>query len=819
MSQTFPNYVFISYSRSDETTMRRIVDFVRDRGIIAWVDNENLIPGTPIWEEEIEKAIMSAGAVVVLLSPDSKSSPWVRREISYAEDHAKRIFPILIAGNEKSSIPIRLTIHQRIDVRQNEEKGLISLSTSLSNYLGELARHESERQAREEAKRLVLLRTEEELIVAEKREADRLPQQDKVILPEHEASQVSLEAATQTEEPIASQVNFFTPAEPLLPLVLSASQKITLYNANNIVQIACWGIGSVSQVVYTPNGEEFVVGTSLGIFFYDTKTFKLTKHIKSDSWVVNLALSPDGQTLASAQRRTIHLWRVRDGILLKTLKGPAEEVQSVAFSPDGNLLASGSSNNIIRLWRVKDGSLLKTVKAPNPVYRVAFLSDEALVSFSTYRTICDSWNIRDEKWLEPMQGPSEWDQGVDFLSEGQILSTYSIWDHAIRLWRVSDGKRLQTFRGQRDIKSTALSPDGQLLASGSGEKTICLWRVSDGTMLKTIKGHTADVQSLAFSPDGVTLVSGSQDNTIRFWRHRDGASLKILKEHTGEASNIIFSPDGLTIASTSEDYTICLRQVSDGSLSRTLKGHTDFISCIAFSPDGSVLASGSYDGTIRIWHVNNGTLLKTLEEQTGRVECIAFSPDGSIIASGARYTIIHLWHVGDGKKVKTLRGHKGLVTSIMFSPDGNLLATGSGDKRVRLWHTIDGKLLKTIQGPTDWITSLAFSPNGSIIASSYHNTICLWNVSNRKLLKTLHGHAGRVNKITFSNDGEILASASNDNTIRIWHVKNGALLKTLEGHTRGVKTVAISPANILLVSGSIDGTIRWWGLSPAERNV
>ena len=145
-----PKHVFMSYSRRDEAVMRRVVGFLREQGINVWVDNEKLVPGTPIWEEEIEKAIISAGAIVVLLSPDSKKSPWVRREISYAEDNGKRIFPVLVAGDEKNAIPIRLTNYQRIDLRQNEEASLNSLSIAISFYLEDLAAHKLREKKDEE---------------------------------------------------------------------------------------------------------------------------------------------------------------------------------------------------------------------------------------------------------------------------------------------------------------------------------------------------------------------------------------------------------------------------------------------------------------------------------------------------------------------------------------------------------------------------------------------------------------------------------------------------------------------------------------------
>ncbi len=138
MPQLPTRHVFISYSRRDDKVMQRIVAFLRRQGIKVWVDNEKLIPGTPIWEEEIEKAIKGASAIVVVLSPDSKSSEWVRREISLADQYRKRVFPVLIVGDEETSISLRLINRQFVDIRENENVGLSSLETALSVYLHEL---------------------------------------------------------------------------------------------------------------------------------------------------------------------------------------------------------------------------------------------------------------------------------------------------------------------------------------------------------------------------------------------------------------------------------------------------------------------------------------------------------------------------------------------------------------------------------------------------------------------------------------------------------------------------------------------------------
>lgn len=137
-------YVFMSYSRKDEDPMRLIAKFLRAQGIKVWVDNEKLIPGTPIWEDEVEKAIMGASAIVVVLSPDAKNSEWVRREITLADQHRKRVFPVLVRGDENSSISLRLINRQYVDIRGNETAGMKYLSTAISYYLSQLNVHEKE---------------------------------------------------------------------------------------------------------------------------------------------------------------------------------------------------------------------------------------------------------------------------------------------------------------------------------------------------------------------------------------------------------------------------------------------------------------------------------------------------------------------------------------------------------------------------------------------------------------------------------------------------------------------------------------------------
>jgi formylglycine-generating enzyme required for sulfatase activity len=237
MPQPSIDYVFMSYSRRDDAVMRRIVAFLRGQGIKVWVDNEELIPGTPVWEKEIEIAVQSASAVVVVLSPDSKDSEWVRREISLADQYDKRVFPLMVRGDEKTSISIRLIGRQYVDIRSNEDAGLNYVSATLLRYLEEL--NEREQNAKKEAdrlaaqkikteKRLAARKAEEERIANEKVVADRKAREDADRL----AAQKANEERIANEKNVGQVSNLTDENEKHLAAQKADEERITLEKVN-----------------------------------------------------------------------------------------------------------------------------------------------------------------------------------------------------------------------------------------------------------------------------------------------------------------------------------------------------------------------------------------------------------------------------------------------------------------------------------------------------------------------------------------------------------------------------------------------------------
>ncbi|RYO95242.1 hypothetical protein DL764_007727 [Monosporascus ibericus] len=372
-----------------------------------------------------------------------------------------------------------------------------------------------------------------------------------------------------------------------------------------------------------------------------------------------------------------------------------------------------------------------------------------------------------------------------------------------------------------DVTSVAFSPDGNRLASGSGDGTVKLWDAATGACLSTLKGHgggvtsvafspdgervtsgskdrTAKVTSVAFSADGSRLASGSYDCTVKVWDAATGARLSTLEGHRGAINSVTLRSVNIWDAAT-------------GAYLSTFEGDGGAINSVAFSPDGSRLASGSYDKTVKIWDVATGACLSTFEGYGSVINSVAFSPDGSRLASGSCDCTVKVWDVATGACLSTLAGHYTSVDSVAFSPDGSRLASGSGDGTVKLWDAATGAHLSTLKGHGRFVTSVAFSPDGSrVVSGSGDGTLKAWDAAAGAYLSTLASHGAAVYRITFSPDGSRVASGSKDRTAKVWDAATGMCLSTLKGHHADVYSVTFSPDGNSVVSGSGDGAVKVW---------
>lgn len=528
--------------------------------------------------------------------------------------------------------------------------------------------------------------------------------------------------------------------------------------------------------------------------------------------------SPDGQMIVSASRdKTIVLWS-KDGRKLRTFIGHDREVSSVSFSPDGRIIASASYDGKIKLWNI-NGQQLKTFSGNGgQISHISFSPDGNTIILSTlHDKIIEIWSINgrqlksiEARLLQNWQGGSF----IKFSPDGNM--TAAKMDGTIQRW-TRDGQELRTL-GKSKINTIGtwdinFSPNGQIIATANLNGTIKLWNFK-GQLLRTLASSTNTATNvsfnprISFSPDGQTIAVAGPDGTIKLW-NVNGQEIKTLKGHVENVTSLSFSPNGKNLISGSLDHTIKVWDLEHQE-SKILNASNLPLWGVSFSPNGKIIASAGTDNNIKLWHLNGKLIrkIKTAKSDRGWISGINFSPDGRTIASTSWDNTIKLWSL-NGRRIKIFKGHTGLTNDVSFSPNGQFIASASDDQTIKLWR-INGQLFKTFAGHHGGVWSLSFSPDGKKIASAdRHGVIGIWTWQG-KLLKMFKAH-GSLASVSFSPDGKILASGSSDKTIKLWSL-DGRQLKTLAGHTGAVSKVRFSPNGKLVASSSSDGAIAIWDI-------
>jgi WD40 repeat protein len=566
---------------------------------------------------------------------------------------------------------------------------------------------------------------------------------------------------------------------------------ITTDNATRLTRLAILGRGWINQIAWSPNGTALAVGGSAGVWLHNATDLDAAPRFletQADTWSV--AFSPDGHLLATGGRdMSVRVWEMdtvnRDTTnaqplydLLCRVGDWWKAVESLAFNPDGTVLACASDG--VMLWDMATGANLPVISGEQDFW------GDTHVAFSP-----------DGKTLATTGTSSKTQTARPGLVRQWDAPTYEL----LTSWTLTDGHWPGNY--------VTYSPDGTLLAVAG--KTVEVRDAATGEVRYMLEGANG-MHGLAFTPDGTLLAAA--DYGLTLWDVATGTFL----------AQLVFDNSGLTHCMGEETAQAWL----------PCPASYDVLS-VAISPNGTMLAAADAVGCVGLWEIPSGERVATLSgynyggsergggsSDTISISTFAFSPDGTTLAAGTGGYMTsggwtELWNIDQQVIEDYLRGG-GSMLDLAYSPDGTLLVTASALSGVRLWDTATKTVAYVLMEYGDAVSNVVFSPNGTRVAAGLvYGEIHIWDTATGELVTVLEGPTEYMGNIAFSPDGHLVASGSSDGLIRVWDVQEGSLLTSLDGQTSWVSNMAFAPVmlsgEIILASSSwTDSIIRLWNV-------
>jgi WD40 repeat protein len=527
--------------------------------------------------------------------------------------------------------------------------------------------------------------------------------------------------------------------------------------------------------------------------------------------------------------------------------GPQTKVHAVHPSPDGRLLAVGTSAGVQVLelasgrvrWRTQQG---RDATRPQDD-RLLFHGPYSLALFAPDGQLV-AVNASDApKVLRLMVAASgEERRRIDlgarlvrlaFSPDGRQVAVTER-DNAVRVYDTATGQRLHSWTVpltnpyENYTSAVAFAPDGLTLAAGATDHLIHRWDLRTGRELAPLRGHTGYVTALVFTADGRWLYSAGWDGAIRRWDTSTWQEKPLVPD--AATGTVARSPVGSVLAWEGDGGVLHLGDAVTGQTVRTLAGNPAGFSQLAFSPDGSILAAGGSDLSLQLWEVASGKLLRQWSWPKGKdphtdVDDIAFTPDGKTLATASfRSHEVLLWDVRTGARLA--RAPHEMVRGVVFTPDGRTLVSAGWDRALRWWDVAELRPLDAVLLPgqtgkgrvsaDERLEALARSPDGRLLATlNLDGRVSVWDARGRTVLHSFQATSGQCN-LAFSPDGQWLSAGGYHGDVAVWEARTGQRVLKLAGHPARVVSVAFGPDGRTLLTGADDSTGLVWDLRPGS---